>query len=100
MCRSSVRCPSDLPGVNPAINDMMILYYCLVTKVDPSEATVRYFPWRVVTPSGRLIGPSETTQEPADRKGRSDRVWGAVRPPPPGDQGIPRNSSSEHQNTP
>jgi hypothetical protein len=29
MCRSSVRCPSDLPGVNPATNDRMILYYCL-----------------------------------------------------------------------
>jgi hypothetical protein len=23
------RCPSDLPGVNPATNDRMILYYCL-----------------------------------------------------------------------
>jgi hypothetical protein len=26
--------PSDLPGVNPATNDRMILYYCLMTKVD------------------------------------------------------------------
>jgi hypothetical protein len=25
---------SDLPGVNPATNDRMILYYCLMTKVD------------------------------------------------------------------
>jgi hypothetical protein len=25
---------SDLPGVNPTTNDMMILYYCLMTKVD------------------------------------------------------------------
>jgi hypothetical protein len=27
---------SDLPGVNPATNDRMILYYCLTTKVDLS----------------------------------------------------------------
>jgi hypothetical protein len=26
--------PSDLPGANPATNDRMILYYCLMTKVD------------------------------------------------------------------
>jgi hypothetical protein len=26
--------PSDLPGVNPATNDSMILYYCLMTKLD------------------------------------------------------------------
>jgi hypothetical protein len=32
--RSSVRIPSDLPGVNPATNDRIILYYCLMTKVD------------------------------------------------------------------
>jgi hypothetical protein len=25
---------SDLPGVNLATNDRMILYYCLMTKVD------------------------------------------------------------------
>jgi hypothetical protein len=43
---------------------------------------------------------AETTREPTDRRGRSDRVWGAVRLPPPGDQEIPQNSSSEHQNTP
>jgi hypothetical protein len=40
---------SDLPGVNPATNDRMILYYCLMTKVDRSYAIVRYFPGRVVT---------------------------------------------------
>jgi hypothetical protein len=27
---------SDLPGVNLATNDRMILYYCLMTKVDRS----------------------------------------------------------------
>jgi hypothetical protein len=27
---------SDLPGVNPATYDMMVLYYCLMTKVDRS----------------------------------------------------------------
>jgi hypothetical protein len=32
--------------------------------------------------------------------GRLDRVWGAVRPPPPGNQEILRNTSSEHQNAP
>jgi hypothetical protein len=26
--------PSDLPGVNPATNDSMIPYYCVMTKVD------------------------------------------------------------------
>jgi hypothetical protein len=26
----------DLPGVNPTTNDRMILYYCLMTKVDRS----------------------------------------------------------------
>jgi hypothetical protein len=26
--------PSDSPGVNPTTNDRMILYYCLMTKVD------------------------------------------------------------------
>jgi hypothetical protein len=25
---------SDLPGVNPATYDRMVLYYCLMTKVD------------------------------------------------------------------
>jgi hypothetical protein len=32
--------------------------------------------------------------------GRLDRVWGAVKPPPPGNQEILRNTSSEHQNAP
>jgi hypothetical protein len=32
--------------------------------------------------------------------GRLDRVWGAVRPPPQGNQQILRNTSSEHQNAP
>jgi hypothetical protein len=40
---------SDLPGLNPATNDKMILYYCLMTKVDRSLAIVRYFSGRVVT---------------------------------------------------
>jgi hypothetical protein len=26
--------PSDLPGVNPTTNNRMVLYYCLMTKVD------------------------------------------------------------------
>jgi hypothetical protein len=30
--RSSVCTPSDLPSVNPATNDSMILYYFLMTK--------------------------------------------------------------------
>jgi hypothetical protein len=42
----------------------------------------------------------ETTREPAVWRGRLDRVWGAVRPPPPGNQEILRNTSSEHQNAP
>jgi hypothetical protein len=42
---------------------------------------------------------AKTTRELAVWRGRSDRVWGAIRPPPPGDQEFLRNSSSEHQNT-
>jgi hypothetical protein len=42
---------------------------------------------------------AETTREPADRRGRSDRVWVAVRPPPPGDQENLCKASSERQNT-
>jgi hypothetical protein len=43
---------------------------------------------------------AETTRERLSRGGRLDRVWGAVRPPPPGNQEILRNTSSEHQNAP
>jgi hypothetical protein len=32
----SLHFSSDLPGVNLATNDRMILYYCLMTKVDRS----------------------------------------------------------------
>jgi hypothetical protein len=42
----------------------------------------------------------ETTREPTVQRGRLDRVWGAVRPPPLGNQEILRNTSSEHQNAP
>jgi hypothetical protein len=37
--------PSDLPGVNPATNDRMILYYCLMTKVDGSLGDSTVFSW-------------------------------------------------------
>jgi hypothetical protein len=43
---------------------------------------------------------AETTRKPAIQRGRLGRVWGAVRPPPPGNQEILRNTSSEHQNAP
>jgi hypothetical protein len=33
ICRSLCY-KSDLPGINPTTNDRMILYYCLMTKVD------------------------------------------------------------------
>jgi hypothetical protein len=42
---------------------------------------------------------AETTRELAVWRGRSDRVWGAVRLPPPSDCEILQSSSSEHQNT-
>jgi hypothetical protein len=42
----------------------------------------------------------ETTRKPAIQRGRLDQVWVAVRPPPPGNQEILRNSSSKHQNGP
>jgi hypothetical protein len=37
--------PSDLPGVNPATNDRMILYYCLMTKVDGLLGDSMVFSW-------------------------------------------------------
>jgi hypothetical protein len=40
------------------------------------------------------------TREPTVQRGRLDRVLGAVRPSPPGNQEILRNTSSEHQNAP
>jgi hypothetical protein len=43
---------------------------------------------------------AETTRKPAVQNGRLDRVWGPIRPPPPGNQEILRNTSSEHQNEP
>jgi hypothetical protein len=32
ICRSLLLCKVISPGVNPATNDRMILYYCLMTK--------------------------------------------------------------------
>jgi hypothetical protein len=43
---------------------------------------------------------TETTRKPAVQRGRLDRVWGAVRPPPPGNQEILQNTPSKHQNAP
>jgi hypothetical protein len=43
--RSSICIPSDLPGVNPATNDRMILYYCLMTKVDWFLGDSTVFSW-------------------------------------------------------
>jgi hypothetical protein len=43
---------------------------------------------------------AETTREPTIQRGRLDWEWGAVRPPPPGNQKILQNTSSEHQNAP
>jgi hypothetical protein len=43
--RSSVWTPSDLPGVNPATNNRMILYYRLMTKVDGLLADSTIFSW-------------------------------------------------------
>jgi hypothetical protein len=40
---------------------------------------------------------AETTREPAVWTGRLDPVWEAVRPPPPRNQEILRNTYSEHQ---
>jgi hypothetical protein len=37
--------PSDLPGVNPTTNDGMILYYCLMTKVDGLLCDSTVFSW-------------------------------------------------------
>jgi hypothetical protein len=43
---------------------------------------------------------AETTRKPAVQRGRLDRVQGTVRPPPPGNQEILQNTSSEQQNAP
>jgi hypothetical protein len=43
---------------------------------------------------------AETTREPAVQRGAVRPVMGAVRPPPPGNQEIHRNTSFEHQNAP
>jgi hypothetical protein len=43
---------------------------------------------------------AETTREPAVQRGAVRPGMGAVRPPPPGNQEILRNTSSEHQNAP
>jgi hypothetical protein len=43
---------------------------------------------------------AETTRKPAVRRGAVRLGMGAVRPPPPSNQEILRNTSSEHQNTP
>jgi hypothetical protein len=45
MCRSSVQCSSDSPGVNPATNDRMILYYCLTTKSGSVLGDSTVFSW-------------------------------------------------------
>jgi hypothetical protein len=37
--------PSDLLGVNPTTNDRMILYYCLMTKVDGLLGDSTVFSW-------------------------------------------------------
>jgi hypothetical protein len=37
--------PSDLPGVNPTTNDRMILYCCLMTKVDGLLGDSMVFSW-------------------------------------------------------
>jgi hypothetical protein len=42
----------------------------------------------------------ETTREPAVWRGAVRPGMGAVRPPPPGNQEILQNTSSEHQNAP
>jgi hypothetical protein len=43
---------------------------------------------------------AETTREPTVQRGAVRPGMGAVRPPPPGNQEILRNTSSEHQNAP
>jgi hypothetical protein len=37
--------PSDLPGVNPATNDRMILHYCLMIKEDGLLGDSTAFSW-------------------------------------------------------
>jgi hypothetical protein len=43
---------------------------------------------------------AETTRKPVVQRGAVRPGMGAVRPPPPGNQEILRNTSSEHQNAP
>jgi hypothetical protein len=48
----------------------------------------------------RTHDSGNTSKAGCPEGGRLDRVWGAVRPPPRGNQEILRNTSSEHQNAP
>jgi hypothetical protein len=87
------------------------------TRSDPQNHTLRTSTFRLPKPRSHwsATGPrNKLYQQPQhthprqrkqlesrlSRRGRIDRVWGAVRPPPPGNQEILRNTSSEHQNAP
>jgi hypothetical protein len=87
-----------------------------LARSDPQNHTLRTSTFRLPKPCSHWIatGPrnkhsnlnsyapriAETTREPAVQRGRLDQVCRAVRPPPPGNQEILLNTSSEHQNAP
>jgi hypothetical protein len=67
--------PSDLPGVNPATNDKMILYYCLITKVDELLGDSMVFSWAgcqkpLIPPFAAASTPpaAESMREPRIRR--------------------------------
>jgi hypothetical protein len=88
-----------------------------VARSDPQNHTLRTSTFRLPKPHSHWSATSLRNKHyqqpqhthPRQRKqpesqlsrgGPLDRVWGAVRPPPRGNQEILRNTSSEHQNTP
>jgi hypothetical protein len=89
----------------------------VLARLDPQNHTLRTSTFRLPKPRSHwsATGPRKTLpatsththprqrkqlESRLSREGRLDRVWGAVRSPPPGNQEFLRNTSSEHQNAP
>jgi hypothetical protein len=88
-----------------------------LARSDPQNHTLRTSTFRLPKPRSHrsATGPrnkhyqqpqsyaptiAETTREPTVQRGAVRPGMGAVRPPPPGNQKILRNTSFEHQNAP
>jgi hypothetical protein len=77
---------------------------------DPQNLTLRTSTFRLPTPRSHWSAtglrnklyqqPQHTRTHDSENTSKAGCPEGAVRPPPPGNQEILRNTSSEHQNTP